>query len=312
MYHNLVISGGSWKCFSVLGCAQYLIEHGLYENIKTFVGTSAGAIVCFLLCIYDHDMISTLQEDVINYMQELNDNHNLDVDNLLHFFDESGIETGEAFTNLFKKFLKNKFNLEDINFLNFAKATGKDLVICVSNLTKMTQEYCCVDKTPTMSVITALRMSMSIPFVFTPVSYEGSLYVDGALYNDFPIDYIDNRTLKNTIAFHIGSITPSASSSSNHDDTSVVERSASSSGQVNIVDFTSLLFKNMMHSICKKDESELKHCIVVELNIESEHPFDFDISSLKFDINAEKLQTYIRTGYSTARERLLSPPLTLT
>ena len=42
-----------------------------------------------------------------------------------------------------------------------------------------------------MDVLLAIRMSFSIPFVFTPVKYNNNFYVDGSVLNDFPIDLCD-------------------------------------------------------------------------------------------------------------------------
>ena len=42
-----------------------------------------------------------------------------------------------------------------------------------------------------MDVLLAIRMSFSIPFVFTPVRHQNNFYVDGSVLNDFPIDLCD-------------------------------------------------------------------------------------------------------------------------
>ena len=34
----------------------------------------------------------------------------------------------------------------------------------------------------------ALRSTMSLPGIFTPVHYEGHIYVDGGLMNNFPVE----------------------------------------------------------------------------------------------------------------------------
>ena len=38
-----------------------------------------------------------------------------------------------------------------------------------------------------MKVTEAIRISISIPFLFKPVRYENKLFVDGALYDNYPI-----------------------------------------------------------------------------------------------------------------------------
>ena len=45
-----------------------------------------------------------------------------------------------------------------------------------------------------MSIILAIRMSISIPIIFTPVNYKNNLYVDGGICNNFPINYCNKKT----------------------------------------------------------------------------------------------------------------------
>jgi predicted patatin/cPLA2 family phospholipase len=45
-----------------------------------------------------------------------------------------------------------------------------------------------------MSVITAVRISCSIPVFFTPVLYNNCYYVDGGIKNNFPINYCNKKT----------------------------------------------------------------------------------------------------------------------
>lgn len=54
-----------------------------------------------------------------------------------------------------------------------------------------------------MSVITAVRISMSIPLVFTPVLYNNCYYIDGCFLNGFPINYCNIDT---TIGIYIKNI----------------------------------------------------------------------------------------------------------
>ena len=43
-------------------------------------------------------------------------------------------------------------------------------------------------------------MSISIPIIFTPIKYNDDLYVDGGLFNNFPINYCNH---KNTLGIAI-------------------------------------------------------------------------------------------------------------
>ena len=50
-YDTLVLSGGSSKGILTLGALQYCYDNFLLNKIETYVGTSSGAIISFLLII---------------------------------------------------------------------------------------------------------------------------------------------------------------------------------------------------------------------------------------------------------------------
>ena len=50
-FDTIVLSGGSIKGIVTLGALQYAKENYLLENIKTYIGTSSGAIISYLLAI---------------------------------------------------------------------------------------------------------------------------------------------------------------------------------------------------------------------------------------------------------------------
>jgi peptidase E len=50
-YDTLVIAGGSTKGILALGALQYAIDNYMLSKIKTYIGTSAGAMICYLLAI---------------------------------------------------------------------------------------------------------------------------------------------------------------------------------------------------------------------------------------------------------------------
>ena len=51
VYEKLVISGGGIKGLSGLGALQYLEDNKLLESINTYIGTSIGGIILYLLAI---------------------------------------------------------------------------------------------------------------------------------------------------------------------------------------------------------------------------------------------------------------------
>jgi predicted acylesterase/phospholipase RssA len=57
---------------------------------------------------------------------------------------------------------------------------------------------------PMMSVVKAIRVSCCIPILLTPFLIDDCYYMDGCLYNNFPIDYFrKNHKLKDIIGINI-------------------------------------------------------------------------------------------------------------
>ena len=203
MFQHLVIGGGASRTISVIGALRFLEEQKHLQHIKTFIGTSAGSILSFLLALrYSVDEIHThIVEDFFR-----KDVHVLSMDQLmtLDAIRTFGLDSGDKFVAFLRQMLFNKLKVTSISFMDLAKKTGNHLVVCVANLTAMRSEYMSVETQPDMDVVKALRMSIAIPFIFTPVSHEDCLFVDGGIYEAFPIRYLNKYTdpLKDTVAIN--------------------------------------------------------------------------------------------------------------
>jgi NTE family protein len=121
---------------------------------------------------------------------------------LFSFVECGGFYSGRAFLawideKLAAKGIKNGETLE-----SFAKSTGADLSLVVSDTTDMEMLVLNHRTAPSVPVATAVRMSMSIPFVWQEVIWKkewgtylghdktGHAVVDGGLLSNFPIRLI--------------------------------------------------------------------------------------------------------------------------
>ena len=197
MIDTLCISGGGINAFSFIGALEYLlsIKYINLKLIKTYIGTSAGAMISFLLSI--NYTIDDLKKFILNFNFNII-NDNIDLDNI---FLNCGINDGSKIIYIFRKFLQNKYNnLNDITFIEHYNLTNNKLIIIGTNYTTSSEEVFSFEKTPNMSILIAIRISSSVPFIFTPVLYNNNYYVDGALLNNFPINYCN---IKNTLGIKL-------------------------------------------------------------------------------------------------------------
>ena len=90
-----------------------------------------------------------------------------------------------------------------------------------------------------MSVLLAIRISMSLPFIFTPVFYNGCHYVDGALLRNFGIEFCDPQKT-------IGLTTPQPNTSSHLSPSDNISTSAEGSvnGKYEGLNLISISFPN--------------------------------------------------------------------
>lgn len=66
------------------------------------------------------------------------------------------------------------------------------MVIVGCNLNRLREVHFSHKNTPDMPIHKAVRISASYPFIFKPIEYEGDLYVDGGIVNNYPLYVFDN------------------------------------------------------------------------------------------------------------------------
>src|SRR5699024_5668188 len=73
--------------------------------------------------------------------------------------------------------------------------TGKELICTTSCISTYGNLYLSRHNAPDMSVLTAVDMSSRVPFMFTPITYDKGLYLDGGLTDHFPVSQLKGQTL---------------------------------------------------------------------------------------------------------------------
>ena len=171
--------------------------------------------------------------------------------------------------------------VRDITFLDLTKAIGKNLVICVSNLTEEREEFFSVDTHPNQSVITALRASWSIPYLFHPVKIDDIIYLDGALYNNFPMDYFKENKLKDIIGLN------------------VVQTKYQNTND--IISFSLFMVFSVINKMQKTKYDDSDRNIVT---IDIEDTDWFSIESLQLSFPPDMISSYVDIGYNLIKARL--------
>jgi NTE family protein len=103
-----------------------------------------------------------------------------------------GLYSGAAFAAVLEDLLRSspvgkKMAAEPITFRALKQTDAPRLKIVAANLTTGKAIIFDADNTPDVEVVTAVRASMSYPFVFQPYVHEGQLLSDGGLASNLPV-----------------------------------------------------------------------------------------------------------------------------
>ncbi len=190
MFENLVFEGGGVKVVGFLGALEVLKNNGHLANIKNVAGTSAGGGVAALYAMgYTIDELREIifkldlgkfQDDSFGFIRDTN-----------RLLKKYGIYQGKTLKKFYEKLFYQKTKIRQLTFAQLYRLNGFKLVITGTCLTDMKLTYFSVDTTPEMIISDAVRISQSIPFVFTPVLYGDKYYVDGGLLSNLPTECFD-------------------------------------------------------------------------------------------------------------------------
>ena len=173
---GLVLSGGGVKGVAHVGVIKALLERDIYPDVVS--GASAGAVVGALYAngIAPLDMLHFFKETPLL-------KYNLLTINKPGLFD----------TNKYLSFFEKYFPV------NSFEALEKQLYVVATNLQDGKPEF--FNKGELLNVVLA---SAALPPVFSPVNLDGTLYADGGIMNNFPVEPLIGST-----HFIIGSYTTS-------------------------------------------------------------------------------------------------------
>lgn len=184
-YNNknvLVLSGGSFKGLAYMGVIKALCKLNIRRHLNIFVGTSIGSIFAFLLSL------NSYIEEIEEFINTL-DFNNLFKFNFKNLYCNYGLNNGNNIVKILENFVIKKNYNTNLTFQELKNKTNNTLIINASNITKKQNEIFDYINTPNLEIIKAIRMSISIPLIFTPIEYNNCLYVDGGITNSFMYNY---------------------------------------------------------------------------------------------------------------------------
>lgn len=188
-YDTLVLSGESARAIITLGALQCAYDNFLLSDVKTYIGTSSGSIICYLLAI------GYTPIEIMVYICT-----NQTLDRMNHFNLVAMLQGRGASSFTYIQEQLEKMTISKLGYLptlgDIKNNLGKTLVFTTYNLTLDKTEYLNADTHPSLPCIIGLRMSSNLPLVFENFTYNNSVYVDGGTSDNFAINVGDELGTK--------------------------------------------------------------------------------------------------------------------
>lgn len=105
---------------------------------------------------------------------------------------EKGCVSSKPTIALIRNLLKVKYGQDhmDMTFRQLYDRTNKDMTFVTYNVSKMRKEYINHKTYPTLEIWKGALMTTCLPIIFSPVEYQGNLYVDGGMVENLPMDAV--------------------------------------------------------------------------------------------------------------------------
>ena len=185
MIKHLVISGGGPTGLLYYGALKHLFEQKFIsiENIKSIYGTSVGAIIGVLISLkYDW---KTLDDYFLK--RPWDKVFKIAPDNLFDLYSNKGMFQFSMVKEILQPLLTAKDLSVDITLQEFYEYNQIDLHCFTAEMNSFTKIDLNHTTYPELSLIKALEMTSAVPIIFKPIIENNKCYVDGGLFDNYPI-----------------------------------------------------------------------------------------------------------------------------
>ena len=192
-YDYLVFSGGGIKGVSYCGVAQSLEKNlASIKKIKGFAGTSAGSLVAALLAVGFN------ATELTRCMMELDTYKILDANiirDAMNLYTSWGLAPGKFIYDYMGELIKQKTGDADYTIEQLYLDKQIELVIVGMDMNLSMCRYfhpkSKVEADRKIPIRKAIRISMSVPYIFEPVKHLDHYHVDGGVLDNYPIHVFD-------------------------------------------------------------------------------------------------------------------------
>jgi NTE family protein len=207
-YRNLVFKGGGVRGIAYMGALEALEQEGILQKIERVAGSSAGAIAATLTSfrlpvvetvkLFDSLDLARVPQTSLNKRDVSKLPHLNNADNIRRLVEKYGWYSSAYFHEWLGDVIASQCGRNPrATFNDFHLRGYRDLYVAAVNLSRKRTEFFSYQTTPDVAVADAVRLSMSIPLFFEAIRFDGKefskgdYYVDGGLFDNYPIHLFD-------------------------------------------------------------------------------------------------------------------------
>jgi predicted acylesterase/phospholipase RssA len=176
----LAIGPGAMGFFVFMGALYKLQETGKLDDLEEISGSSAGSLLGFFYLLTKRDLIKTfdftLDAPIKQVMKP----------SIKTLFKDYGLVPVSRVRKLLSEACLKFTNKNDITFSELLELVPIKLHVAAFCVDLKRTDYFSIDKTPHMSVLDALCMSIAVPFLFSASKFNDWHYVDGGAAEALP------------------------------------------------------------------------------------------------------------------------------
>ena len=193
----LVLSSGGIRGLAFVGALLELKKKNLLKYVNEILGVSIGALfglgICLKYSIEEMYMLGSNMDFTLLM--------NIDPELAFEYFEKFGVDNGSQLKKFVSSILKAKGYDVNITFKELYEKTNYNFRCFATNLNNCTLKEFSYKETPNEHVLFGTVASMSIPCFFVPQTKDGIMYVDGAVFNTYPIELVSDENKNHVLGF---------------------------------------------------------------------------------------------------------------
>lgn len=294
-FTHLVFAGNAIRSICLLGILRYIYFNKMEDFIKNAAGTSMGSFFCLAFAL--KIPVDELEKIIIKTIKD----ENLTVIPTKKCFDfllNLGFNDSRLYLTGIREYVKNKYKLDDITFMELSKLTGVNIYVSTTKVNDGTNIIFNVNDTPNVSVFEAIAASMCIPMLSKPIKIDNNYYIDGCISNNMPYNVFENINQDNILCVAVFV-------KSDYDFIIIPETKEGE--DINLMEymkqlFNIIYFNSFKHTFLNKIEKFKNPLLISNSHIKTSFNFEITKNDIKLNLSEDDIETLILQGFKDMSE----------